>query len=212
MSEALLEVNNLVKHFVKREFLLGMHGFGVISSPHVVAAFDLSRFGHLVDLGGATGHLAIAACERYPQLRGTVFDLADAVPLATEVVGGSSVADRIDVMAGDFFVDNLPRGDIYCLGRIVHDWSEGKILKLLSRIHAALPEGGALLIAEKMLAADKSGPRWAQMQNLNMLTCTEGKERTLAEYRALLVQVGFSEVTGQVTPSPLDAILAVKRA
>ena len=48
----------------KREFLMGMHGYGVISSPQVVAAFDLSRFRRLVDLGGATGHLAIAACQR----------------------------------------------------------------------------------------------------------------------------------------------------
>ena len=28
----------------KREFLMGMHGFGVISSPRVVSAFDLSKF------------------------------------------------------------------------------------------------------------------------------------------------------------------------
>ena len=53
-----------------REFLMAMHGYGLISSPHVVAAFDLSRFRRLVDLGGATGHLAIAACERYPDLQG----------------------------------------------------------------------------------------------------------------------------------------------
>ena len=51
-----------------REFLMGMHGQGLISSPQVVAAFDLSRFHRLVDLGGATGHLAIAACQRYPRL------------------------------------------------------------------------------------------------------------------------------------------------
>jgi len=37
----------------KREFLAGMHGFGLISSPHVVAAYDLNRFRRLVDLGGA---------------------------------------------------------------------------------------------------------------------------------------------------------------
>ena len=47
-----------------REFLMGMHGYGQLSSPPVVAAFDLSRFRRLVDLGGATGHLAIAACHR----------------------------------------------------------------------------------------------------------------------------------------------------
>ncbi len=50
----------------KREFLMGMHGYGLISSPQVVGAFDLNRFHKLIDLGGATGHLAIAACQRYP--------------------------------------------------------------------------------------------------------------------------------------------------
>src|SRR5438477_8803556 len=70
----------------KREFLMGMHGFGLISSPVVVSAFDLSRFRSFVDLGGATGHLAIAACQRYPNLRATVFDLPEAVPLAREIV------------------------------------------------------------------------------------------------------------------------------
>jgi len=63
-----------------RTFLLGMHGFGVLSSPRVVAAFDLSGFKRLVDLGGATGHLAVAACERYPELRAAVFDLPPVVP------------------------------------------------------------------------------------------------------------------------------------
>jgi len=105
----------------KRAFLMGMHGFGLISSPHVVAAFDLSRFSRLVDLGGATGHLAIAACQRYPNLRGVVFDLPEAVPLAKEIVGASSVAERIEIVAGDFFSDSLPRADVYALGRIVHD-------------------------------------------------------------------------------------------
>src|SRR5437588_70413 len=41
----------------KREFLLAMHGYGLMSSPEAVAAFDLGRFRQFVDLGGATGHL-----------------------------------------------------------------------------------------------------------------------------------------------------------
>src|SRR5262249_18604870 len=86
----------------KREFLMGMHGFGLISSPQVVAAFDLSRFRCLVDLGGATGHLAVAACERYPRLSAVVFDLAEAIPLAREIVGVSGVRDRVSFAAGDF--------------------------------------------------------------------------------------------------------------
>jgi acetylserotonin N-methyltransferase len=195
----------------RREFLMGMHGYGLISSPHVVATFDLSPYSCLVDLGGATGHLAIAACQRYPHLRAVVLDVPEAVPLAREIVGASSVADRIKVVAGDFFVDPLPEGDLYTLGRILHDWTEEKIINLLSRVYQHLPTGGAVLVAEKLLEDDRRGPRWAQMQNLNMLTCTEGKERTLSQYEVILRQVGFAEVLGCRTSSPLDAVLAIKR-
>jgi acetylserotonin N-methyltransferase len=195
----------------KREFLMGMHGYGLISSPQVVGAFDLSKYVCLVDLGGATGHLAIAACQRYPHLRAVVVDLPDAVPLAQEIVGASAVADRITVVAGDFFLAPLPQGDLYALGRILHDWSEEKIVKLLGRVYEHLPSAGAMLIAEKLLEEGKRGPRWAQLQNLNMLSCTEGKERTLSEYEALLRRVGFAEVFGCRTSSPLDAVLAIKR-
>ena len=196
----------------KREFLMGMHGFGLIRSPHVVSAFDLSRFTRLADLGGATGHLAIAACQRYPNLQAVVFDLPEAIALAQDIVGASNVSDRIEIRAGDFFVDPLPEADLYAVGRILHDWSEEKVLRLLRRMHDALPPDGAVLIAEKLLDDDKSGPSWAQMQSLNMLTCTEGKERTLAEYESLLKQVGFVNVSGCRTTSPLDAVLANRRS
>lgn len=195
----------------KREFLMGMHGFGCITSPQVVGAFDLSRFRTLVDLGGATGHLCIAACQRYPQLQAVLFDLPDAGPLARDIIDDSNVSDRITIAAGDFFADPLPNGDLYALGRILHDWTEAKCVTLLKRIYDALPTGGALLVVEKMIFEDKTGPRWAQMQDLNMLTCTEGRERNLAEYEALLKRVGFAEVLGCRTTVPADAVLALKR-
>jgi acetylserotonin N-methyltransferase len=194
----------------KREFLMGMHGYGVISSPHVVSAFDLSSFRRLADLGGATGHLCIAACERYSNLRAVVFDLPETGALAREMIAASPVAGRVGVEAGDFFKDPLPQADLYALGRILHDWTEEKIVRLLGKIFDSLPSGGALLIAEKLLKEDKSGPLWAQMQSLNMLLCTEGKERTLSEYETLLKGAGFVDVQGCRTPSPIDAVLARK--
>src|SRR5579863_4285225 len=110
-----------------REFQKGMHGFGRLSSPAVVSAFDLSGFRRLVDLGGGTGHVAEAAHDRYANLETAVFDL----PRVAEMFPGT--------IAGDFFTDPLPSADLYSLGRILHDWSEDKIAKLLAKIYAALP-------------------------------------------------------------------------
>ncbi len=177
------------------EFQKGMHGFGRLTSPAVVAAFDLSQFRKLVDLGGGTGHLAEAARERYPHLQTAVFDL----PGVAKMFPGT--------VAGDFFTDPLPAADLYSLGRILHDWPEEKIRALLAKIHLALPRGGGLLIAEKLLEADYVA---GHMQSLNMLVVTEGRERPACEYEILLRAAGFSKVDGRRTGAPLDAILAIK--
>ncbi|MDX2151258.1 MAG: class I SAM-dependent methyltransferase [Bryobacteraceae bacterium] len=188
-----------------QEFLLGMHGFGQLCSPSVVSAFDLSRFKRLVDLGGGTGHLALAAAARYSHLRTAVFDLPRVIGYARRFVD-----DRVELIEGDFFADELPGADLYALGRIVHDWSEPKIRLLLAKIYAALPAGGALLIGEKLVNPGHDGPVPALMQSLNMLVCTEGRERSLDEYRALLEEAGFARVEGKLTGTPLDAVLATK--
>ncbi|MGI9071364.1 MAG: class I SAM-dependent methyltransferase [Bryobacteraceae bacterium] len=205
----------LFSHYFRDEastaaFLGGMHGFGQITSPLVVKAFDLGGFPHLVDLGGATGHLAIAACEAYPSLTATVFDLVSVEPFARIHISRSRAAERIRFIAADFFKDALPEGDLYALGRVVHDWSEPQISALLRKIYDALPAGGGLLIAETLVDEDRSGPVYALMQDLNMLVCTDGKERTFSEYRGLLEAVGFGKVHYRRTGSVLDALLARK--
>jgi acetylserotonin O-methyltransferase len=179
----------------KRNFLKGMHGFGRISSPAVAAAFDLGRFHRLIDLGGASGHLVQAIRERYPHIQAQVFDLPEVAKLYPGAI------------AGDFFVDPLPEADLYSVGRILHDWSDEKIHRLLARIYAALPDHGGLLVAEKLLTP---GYISAHMQSLNMLINAEGRERSAAEYEALLRAAGFSKVETRVTGAYLDAVLAIK--
>jgi acetylserotonin N-methyltransferase len=193
-----------------RDFLRGMHGFGMLTSPTVVSAFDLSGFRKLVDLGGATGHLAIAACERYPDLRAAVFELPAAIAAAREQIAFSPARGRLEVLAGDFFVDALPPADLYSLGQILHDWTDARCDALLSAIYKRLPPGGALLVVEKLLAEDGVGPVAANLQSLNMLVVTEGRERTLSQYAALLRRAGFASVEGRRTGVRLDGILAVK--
>jgi acetylserotonin O-methyltransferase len=207
---------SMFDHFFKTEddmrtFLKGMHGLGLLSSPAVAAAFDLSRFHRLLDLGGATGHLAIAATLQYPALQAVVFDLPAVLEVTREeLLRWPNISSRIELCSGDFFRDDIPEADLIALGRILHDWSGEKVHALLGKIHRALPGGGSVLIAEKLLSEDKTGPVSANMQSLNMLACTEGRERNLSEYRELLTAAGFSDVRGRVTGTPLDAVMATK--
>lgn len=201
-------------HFFRDEparaaFLQGMHGLGLISSPKIVRIFNLSRFNTICDLGGATGHLAIAACERYGAMEGIVFELPQVIPHAQAYIDKSPAAARLRALPGDFFSDPLPPADLYALGRILHDWPEDRIHSLLARIHAALPPGGAILIAETLVDDAHDGPVHSLMQSLNMLVCTEGRERSVPEYTALLESAGFTQIDARRTGAPLDAILAI---
>ncbi|MCC6262612.1 MAG: homocysteine methyltransferase [Bryobacterales bacterium] len=192
----------------KEVFLSGMHGMGMLSSPSIAASFDLSGHRAAADLGGGTGHLVAAICERYPSIEGIVFDLPGVAPVTRARLAAAGFNGRVRVEEGDFFRDPLPAADLYCLGRILHDWSEAKIRSLLGKIHTALPEGGAILLAELLLDEEKTAPLSGLLQSLNMLACTEGKERSLAEYRALLESEGFRDVQGHVTGGPVDAVYA----
>jgi acetylserotonin O-methyltransferase len=215
-KQAFGQDGGIFDHFFRTEeatrtFLQGMHGFGTLSSPLVVSAFDLSRFKTFVDLGGATGHLAIAACERYPELTAVIFDLPQVIDAVRQQVSASSMASRIELRKGDFFrPEELPEADLFGLGRILHDWPDAKVNALLKAIYEHLPSGGGILLSEKLVNEDKTGPIAAQLQSLNMLVCTEGKERTLGEFRALLEAAGFVRVHGCVTGAPLDAVFAEK--
>ncbi len=193
-----------------RNFVRAMNGFGQVSSPRIVRAFDLDGFRHLVDLGGAAGHLAIAACEAYPHLRATVVDLPRIEPFAREYLAASTVSDRVEFIAADFFCDPLPAGDLYALGRILHDWDDAKVRALLEKIAAALPANGGVLIAEALIDDDRSGPVYAIMQDLNMLVCTDGRERTASEYEELLTSAGFSAIRATRTGALIDGVLAIK--
>jgi acetylserotonin N-methyltransferase len=205
----------IFSHFFRTEvamrtFLRGMHGFGLLSSPQVVEAFDLSGFRRMADLGGGTGHLVIAACERYSQLRGVLFDLPRVMAVAREELGQSPARDRIELVEGDFFDHDLPPADLYAVCRVLHDWSEEKIERLLEKIHRSLAAGGALMVVERLLNDDKTAPPNAFLQSLNMLVCTEGRERNFAEYQALLRQAGFNKVEARRTGAPVDAVIAWK--
>lgn len=207
------EKNDIFDHFfaskdAKETFMTAMHGMGLLSSPRVAGSFDLSEHRVVADLGGGTGHLVAAICERYPAMEGIVFDLPGIAPIARKRLADAGLSGRVRVMEGDFFRDALPAADLYCLGRIFHDWSEPKIRTLLAKMRTALPDGGAVLLAEILLNDEKTSPLSGLLQSLNMLACTEGKERNLAEYRALFESEGFRDVKGVRTGKPVDAIYA----
>ncbi|XP_011856020.1 PREDICTED: N-acetylserotonin O-methyltransferase-like protein [Mandrillus leucophaeus] len=189
-------------------FMQAMHGVAKLTARQVATAFDLSRFSSACDVGGCTGALARELAREYPRLQVTVFDLPDVVELAVHF---QPAGPQIHFAAGDFFRDPLPSAELYVLCRILHDWSDDKVHKLLSKVAESCKPGAGLLLVETLLD-EKREAQGGLIQSLNMLVQTEGRERSRGEYQCLLELHGFHQVQVVHLEGVLDAMLATRVA
>jgi len=175
-------------------------------------AFEVSRVVELpaarraVDVGGAEGALLTALIRANPSLRGVVFDLPHVVARARATVEALGLADRIEVVAGDFF-QSLPPADLYLLKQILHDWSDQQCRTILGHCARGLSPGGRVLIVE-MVIPDDGHPTAAQLVGLNRLVMLPGRERTRREYADLLSSAGLRLERVIETSSPFQIIEA----
>lgn len=152
--------------------------------------YDLSGASTVVDVAGGTGALLAAVLRANPHARGVLVDLPHVADAAAGELSRAGLHDRCTVVGGDIF-ERLPDGgDVYLLSRILHDWDDDRCRKLLAACREAIRPGGTLLLVERLVRAD--GDQTIPLVfDLHMMVMTDGRERTEAEYRDLLVGAGF---------------------
>ncbi|KAK7807955.1 hypothetical protein U0070_014928 [Myodes glareolus] len=177
----------------------------------VLAAFDLSEFRVICDVGGGSGSLAAACARLYPTSSVSVFDTPEVIAAARDHFQHPLGAPPIRFLGGDFFRSHLPQADLYILARVLHDWTDADAARLLGRIGLAGGQGAALLLVEAVLDPGGQGPVHATLLSLTMLVQTNGRERTEAEYRAMAAAAGFGRCFHRrQTGGNLDVMLARK--
>ena len=171
----------------------------------VVAAYDFAPFRTIVDVGGGNGTLISAILNAAPKLRGIVFDSPSGSAEAQHQLEVAGLADRCEVIAGDFF-RSVPRGgDAYILKSIIHDWDDERSVTILTRCREAISADGKLLLVERIVPdrveASAGQQRWTMM-DLHMLVMLGGRERTEPEFQALAAAAGFKELRAVPLPGP----------
>lgn len=147
----------------------------------------------LLDLGGGTGIYSIALLRRHPRLKAVVFDRPEVLKVAAEMAADYGVADRVELCAGDMFVDALPKGvDLVLLSNILHDWDVPECRNLVDRAAAALQPGGRVVIHDVFLNDELDGPLPIALYSAALFALTEGRAYSAAEYREMLQAAGLS--------------------
>ena len=183
-------------------FEASMAGRAEQEAKDVVDAFDFGGIDHLVDVGGGRGVLLAEILGANPSLSGVLFDREAALPPARVNLQTAGLGVRVECVAGDFFV-SVPEGaDAYVLSRVLHDWDDVDAARILATCRQAMRPDSRLLIVEAILPEHARDRPAAIRMDLHMLLLLGARERTEAEFAALLGGSGFS-ITGVVmTASP----------
>lgn len=173
----------------------------------VVAAYDFSSYGTIVDIGGGQGRLLAAILAVTPHACGVLFDQPQVVAGAPAVLQRHRVADRVRIAEGSFF-DAVPEGgDAYVLKNVIHDWTDDDAVRILRNVRRASELGTKVLLVELVIPPhDREFP--GKLLDLEMLVLVSARERTAAEYARLLEDAGFQMTRVAQTASPFSVVEA----
>lgn len=175
-------------------FNRAMVGLSRPVATSVAREVDFAGMRCVVDVGGGFGEMIAAILTIHPCVKGVLFDMAHAIGRARGSLAAAEVADRCELVAGDFFESVPPGADAYLLKSVLHDWDDEQCKVILRNCAKAMPADARLLIVERLMPEhleDSPHHRGIARGDLNMLIAQDGRERTLAQYQTLLHAAGL---------------------
>lgn len=176
-----------------------------LTANAVMGVRDFSAVERVVDVGGGFGEMLAVLLVAHPRMKGTLIDLPAAIAGAAGHLSRAGVAQRCELVAGNF-LESVPGGaDVYLLKSVLHSWDDEHCRVILRNCRRAMAGRSSLVLVERVMPARMcggTGERSAARSDLHMMQGSGGLERTQAEFAALLSESGF-EAT-QCTPTGLE--------
>lgn len=167
---------------------------GLYVGPVLAERLDLTGRRHLLDIAGGSGIYACCVAAAHPQVKATVFERPPVDRVAAKCVAKRGFSDKVGVAVGDMFRDPLPAGcDVHLWSNAFHDWNAPTIRRLLDKSFAALPPGGLVVVHDRHLNREKTGPLRIAAHSVFLMAGTEGRYYSIAEIEEFLGTAGFKD-------------------
>ncbi|HUD68296.1 MAG TPA: methyltransferase [Candidatus Sulfotelmatobacter sp.] len=191
-------------------FNQGMTNLSSMLACAVLMAYDFAGISSIVDVGGGQGKFLEKILQFNPHITGTVFDTASTIERAKQCRGNDAWSRRCSYLTGDFFT-SVPQGaGAYLLCGVIHDWDDRRAITILRNCRRAMAARGRVLIVD-MVVPDTDAMSFSKLLDLNMLVMTGGRERTRAEFRAVLDAANYELTSIIPTMAPQSIIEAVPK-
>jgi hypothetical protein len=174
-----------------REFGEAMTSRSLIENPAIVEAYDFSKIGTLVDIGGGHGSLMAEILRRTPGLQGIVFDRPEVIEVARRdgFLRAEDLKGRGELIAGNFF-ESVPKADAYIMKYILHDWDDDRCVRILANCMRA-SDGKARVLVVDTVVPPRNEPHRSKSLDVHMMLVTGGKERTREEFAQIFERAGL---------------------
>ena len=167
-----------------------MSGVTAATNEEILAVYDFSPFGTIVDIGGGHGGLITSILKANPNAKGILLDAPQVVEGARPRLEAAGLTDRCEAVGGDFFKAVPAGGDVYVMKWIIHDWNDELAITILKNVRNEIPRDGRVIIVD-CVVPENNEPDFSKFFDLNMMVMTGGKERTEKEFAQLLNAAGF---------------------
>jgi demethylspheroidene O-methyltransferase len=162
-----------------------------------------------LDVGGGDGTVAAQVLRDDHTLRADIFNLPSVAPLVYERARMAGLEGRLGFVAGDFFLQDLPRGyDVLSFVRVLHDWPADQARVLLEKAKDALAPGGRLVICEEFRTNDRLALQLFWTYFLVGVDACVSRLREVEWYTQVLKTLGFTDIV--VVFGAFDIVVAVR--
>jgi ubiquinone/menaquinone biosynthesis C-methylase UbiE len=156
---------------------------------------EFDRVRHLVDIGGGSGVFAIPLALDRSDLRITLVDLPRSLPNIKQFLRDYGVDSRVHLAGLNVHDTPWPFRDVdgVLFANFMHSCDDDECRALLRESRRILSPGGRLFVHEMLWNDSKEGPLLTSLWNFWMVSVSAGRQRTKAEFAALIAEAGFSD-------------------
>lgn len=173
----------------------------------MITGFDASASEVLlVDIGGGRGHDVAAFAAQHSPHPGKIV-LQDREPVVASVMA-SSEEQPFEAQACDFFTPQpVKSARAYSLHSILHDWGDEDGVKILENLVPALKRGYSRVLLNEIVVSKEKPTLAATSMDMMMLAHFAVRERTEADWRAILERAGFRVVNIYTYPGVAESLI-----
>ena len=175
---------------------------------------DLTGKKKFLDVGCGSGVYTRALCQKYPNLRGVLFDQEKALPLAISLAKAQGLSDRISTRPGDYYAEPFGTGydAVLFSGVLIQEPPEGQV-RLMKKAYESMNSDGLIIIQDILRIGpySETTPKIA-LESLVAAVFYGGSGGVVSgdETADFLTQAGFTSPRQIPLPGVYSLVTAVK--